>query len=68
MERLAQKRGTIERDDQDVPRFRVECGSSNNPPEERAAKRTHIDVFVVPQGASEEQEIGIVVLPPGATA
>lgn len=68
MERLAQKRGTIERDDQDVPRFRVVCGASNNPAPERAAKRTHIDVFVVPQGSSEEQEIGIVVLPPGATA
>lgn len=65
MRELGAKRGTMERDERGRPRFRVVCDVSNNPPTEISAHRTHIDVFYVPQLTSEEQVIGLVVLPPG---
>lgn len=45
---------------------RVIADETNNTPSERALRRTHLDLYFVPVGASEEQRIGIIVLAPGS--
>lgn len=65
LEALSGKRGTFEKDAHGKGRFRVVCDRTNNVSGEIAAKRTHIDIACVPQGVSEEQEIGIDVFGSG---
>jgi hypothetical protein len=65
LEALSGKRGTFEKDAHGKGRFRVVCDHTNNTSGEIAAHRTHIDIACVPQGVSEEQEIGIDVFASG---
>lgn len=65
LEALSAKRGTFEKDAHGKGRFRVVCDRTNNTSGEIAAHRTHIDIACVPQGVSEEQEIGIDVFGSG---
>lgn len=65
MNRVAAKRGTIARNDQGTPQFRVVCDSSNNTSTTISARQTILDLYYVPQGTSEEQVINLVLLPQG---
>jgi hypothetical protein len=57
VERIQVQRGVVS--------YRVISDASNNTPSEVSARRTHVDVYVIPTEASEEQHIGITVLPQG---
>lgn len=63
MERVAKKRGSIARDrTTKAPRYRVVCDASNNTGAAGTTRNTYVDIYLVPQDASEEQQITAVVL------
>lgn len=63
MERVAKKRGSVARDPTTkAPRYRVVCNATNNTGAAGTTRNTYVDIYVVPQDASEEQHVTAVVL------
>lgn len=63
VDRVATKRGAIARDpESNAPKYRVVCDASNNTGATGTTRNTYVDIYVVPQDASEEQLVRCVVL------